>query len=218
MPNCPTWMPVAALMRLQRFAKWSVMGCMEGCVSWPNCGMAALTKESGLSWFYCKIFRSSWPAEAPSGCVSFAKEPIFGQLDAFSLHMGRKTSSQPEFFADDSPVVGDCAGQALCIRVRLGAARRVEIQGASMPNGTRPPESSRQPWFFHVVWAIQPFLVLFDGCATNAGVAELVDALDLGSSGGDLVKVRVLSPAPSHPYSQSIDGEGPPKHETLEER
>ncbi len=35
-----------------------------------------------------------------------------------------------------------------------------------------------------------------------AGVAELVDALDLGSSGGDPVKVRVLSPAPHEPHAQ----------------
>lgn len=35
-----------------------------------------------------------------------------------------------------------------------------------------------------------------------AGVAELVDALDLGSSGGDPVKVRVLSPAPHELHSQ----------------
>ena len=33
MPNCPTWMPVAALMRLHRLPKCSVMGCMLGCVS-----------------------------------------------------------------------------------------------------------------------------------------------------------------------------------------
>ena len=39
MPNCPTWMPVAALMRLHRLAKCSVMGCMLGCVSCPNCGI-----------------------------------------------------------------------------------------------------------------------------------------------------------------------------------
>ena len=30
-----------------------------------------------------------------------------------------------------------------------------------------------------------------------AGMAELVDALDSGSSGGDFVKVQVLLPAPS---------------------
>ena len=37
------------------------------------------------------------------------------------------------------------------------------------------------------------------GCAHVAGVAELVDALGLGSSGLP-VKVRVLSPAPTHAY------------------
>lgn len=40
-------------------------------------------------------------------------------------------------------------------------------------------------------------LVSYLGCAHVAGVAELVDALGLGSSGLP-VKVRVLSPAPTH--------------------
>ncbi len=42
-------------------------------------------------------------------------------------------------------------------------------------------------------------LVSYLGCAHVAGVAELVDALGLGSSGLP-VKVRVLSPAPTHAY------------------
>jgi hypothetical protein len=45
-----------------------------------------------------------------------------------------------------------------------------------------------------------------------AGVAELVDALDLGSSGGDPVKVRVLSPAPHEPHAQeTTTGTRPPR-------
>ena len=42
-------------------------------------------------------------------------------------------------------------------------------------------------------------LVSYLSCAHVAGVAELVDALGLGSSGLP-VKVRVLSPAPTHAY------------------
>ncbi len=50
------------------------------------------------------------------------------------------------------------------------------------------------------------FVIIYSLCDHVAGVAELVDALDLGSSGLP-VKVRVLSPAPQ---SQIVVSKGAP--------
>ena len=51
-------------------------------------------------------------------------------------------------------------------------------------------------------------IVVFD-TAIFAGMAELADALDSGSSGGNFVKVQVLLPAPSRGYKKDIARENP---------
>ena len=51
-------------------------------------------------------------------------------------------------------------------------------------------------------------IVVFD-TAIFAGMAELADALDSGSSEGNFVKVQVLLPAPSRGYKKDIARENP---------
>ena len=119
-------MPVAALIRLHRLPKCSVMGCMLGCVSWPNCGIVpssvlVTSKMEPMKALHLVLSANASPS-VPSRyfCVDAANAAAISSMTL--ARMAQSMSHRTSELILDTPNGRSSSG--LCGMTNMGTAPR----------------------------------------------------------------------------------------------